>query len=102
MEADIEKRLDKIDNQLNDIQQLMLDTALQQKDIDLLKEEVKELKAEQTKLKSTVSALKQQPTKDKADKWALIEKGIFHGILTFLAGCVVYLIKTGAIANVFK
>lgn len=99
-ELDIEKRLDKIDSQLDDIQQLMLNNALQQKDIDSLKEEVKELKEEQKELKSNIAELKLRPTKAKADKWAIIEKGIFHGILTFLAACVIYIIKTGATGNV--
>lgn len=99
-QIDIEKRLDNIDHKLDGIQQLMIDTALQQKDIDLLKEEVKQLKAEQEKLKETVANLKNQPTKDKADKWTTIEKWLFTGVLAFLGGCIIYIIKNGLVGNV--
>lgn len=101
-QIEIEKRLDSIDHKLDGIQQLMIDTALQQKDIDLLKEEVKQLKAEQERLKETVAGLKGQPNKDKADKWNIIEKWIFTGVLTFLGGCIVFIIKNGLTRNVIQ
>lgn len=99
-QIDIEKRLGNIDQKLDGIQQLMIDTALQQKDIDMLKEEVKDLKAEQKELKETVAILKNRPTKDKADKWNTIEKWLFAGVLSFLSGCVIYIIKNGMVGNV--
>lgn len=101
-QIEIEKRLDSIDHKLDGIQQLMIDTALQQKDIDLLKDEVKQLKAEQEKLKETVANLKGQPNKDKADKWNIIEKWLFAGVLTFLGSCIVYIIKNGLVRNVIQ
>lgn len=97
---DLEKRLDNIDNKLDGIQQLMIDTALQQKDIDLLKEEVRQLKSEQNRLRETVAELRVQPTKSKADKWNTIEKWMFAGMLTFFGGCIVYIIKNGLAGNV--
>ena len=66
----------------------------------LLKEEVKDLKAEQKELKETVAILKNRPTKDKADKWNTIEKWLFAGVLSFLSGSVIYIIKNGMVKNV--
>ena len=101
-QIEIEKRLDNIDHKLDGIQQLMIDTALQQKDIDLLKDEVKQLKSEQEKIKGTVASLKGQSNKDKAAKWNTIEKWLFAGVLTFLGSCIVYIIKNGLTRNVIQ
>lgn len=99
-QIDIEKRLGNIDQKLDGIQQLMIDTALQQKDIDILKEEVKNLKVEQEKLKETVTILKNRPAKDKANKWNTIEKWLFTGVLSLLSGSVIYIIKKVLAGNV--
>lgn len=77
----IEKKLDKIDKQLDTIHTLMLDTALQQKDIDQLKEKVKKLEEEQSALKSEVEGLKNKDNRKKAQVFDSVLKYIGTAIL---------------------
>lgn len=89
----IEYRLDKIDEQLQELKHLVLATKLQQKDIDELKARVDSAEQEIGGVKKNLAELEKAPLKNKADRWQFILDYVFKTAITIILG--VFLAKVG-------
>ena len=74
---------------------------MQERDIRELKAEVNLLKNSQVLLKSEINDLKIRDERNKSRKWDKIEQWILNGILAFITGCIVYIVKNGKIGEIF-
>lgn len=86
-------RLTNIENTLNELKNVLVETKLQQRDIDDLKKMQQETLEAINSHDKRIRNLEIAPDKDKASKWELIADYLFKGILG--AVVVVILAKIG-------
>ena len=101
----IVKKVDIIDSKIDSINSAILKLEnradMQERDIRELKAEVNLLKNSQVLLKSEINDLKIRDERNKSRKWDKIEQWLLNGILAFIAGCIVYIVKNGKIGEIF-
>lgn len=102
----IVKKVDIIDNKIDVVNSAILKLEnradMQEKDIRELKAEINLLKNSQVLLKSEINDLKSREEKNKSKKWDKLEQWLLNGVLAFVAGCIVYIIKNGKISEILK
>lgn len=83
----IEYRLTAIEETLKELKEVMIKTALQQKDIDSLKNKTEDITDDLNSLDKRIKVLELQPYKEKSNRWEFIINTAFKFLIT---GLVVY------------
>lgn len=81
----INYRLEKIEQTLSDLKQVIVENKLQARDIKDLSKRNNELLEAINSHDKRIRLLEQKPTQEKADRWQFIIDYIFKGIIVALA-----------------
>lgn len=92
-DATIDYRLEKIEETLSELKNVIIENKLQSKEITDLKEHLQELIQGINSHDKRIRELETAPNKKDADKWKTIVDFVFKGILTVLG--VLVLAKLG-------
>lgn len=83
----IEYRLTAIEETLKELKDVMIKTALQQKDIEELKHKTEEITDDLNSIDKRIKVLELQPYKEKSSRWEFIINTAFKFLIT---GLIVY------------
>lgn len=86
-------RLSTIEEQLKDLKKLMIDSAIQQKDMQTMEQRVSHLESNEQEIFHRLNQLEIRPEQDSARRWNYVVDYIFKAIVSF--GVVLLLCKVG-------
>ena len=89
----IEYRLTAIEETLKELKDVMIKTALQQKDIDSLKNKTEDITDDLNSMDKRIKVLELQPYKEKSNKWEFILNTAFKFLITGV--CIYFFTQIG-------